>query len=338
MTTHGRGPCCKLAMLFAALSVLCSRVRSHLLHLRHIQPVPHPLMKARVTRVRIRHTSLHLSARLARERSQRIVQLTECATHDSGRLICPSLLLRPWKAVRLPLTLQTRTWYEHKQNKLFISPSNGGVDRHFVYVMWIGKNPLLGDKVPKDSTPRAKWHVCALYLFEPCPRPYILPCYPKSPQSSFYLVAGCSCMALAVGKDNIFQVHHAGLCVQTWQGQPHRLLESFTNGVLQLRSLTWSLCSCMYSINVMRLPRLCSTILRHVWMWLGFAFFPNSFIPHPFLSNSARSSLFAQFIWEWNWKLVNPRTDGGPGHPSTDGGADNRPPEISKTKQARDMR
>ena len=35
---------------------------------------------------------------------------------------------------------------------------------------------------------------------------------------------------------------------------------------------------------------------------------------------------------------VNPRTDGGPGHLSTDGGgADNRPPEISKTKQARDM-
>ena len=38
-------------------------------------------------------------------------------------------------------------------------------------------------------------------------------------------------------------------------------------------------------------------------------------------------------------KLLNPRTDGGPGHLSTDGGADNRPPpEISKTKQARDKR
>ena len=38
-------------------------------------------------------------------------------------------------------------------------------------------------------------------------------------------------------------------------------------------------------------------------------------------------------------KLVNPRTDGGPGHLSTDGGgADNRPPEISKRKQARDTR
>ena len=38
--------------------------------------------------------------------------------------------------------------------------------------------------------------------------------------------------------------------------------------------------------------------------------------------------------------LVNPRTDGCPGHLSTDGGgADNRsPPEISKTKQARDKR
>ena len=35
-------------------------------------------------------------------------------------------------------------------------------------------------------------------------------------------------------------------------------------------------------------------------------------------------------------KTINPRTDGGPGHLSTDGGADNRPPEISKTKQARD--
>ena len=36
---------------------------------------------------------------------------------------------------------------------------------------------------------------------------------------------------------------------------------------------------------------------------------------------------------------INPRTDGGPGHLSTDGGgADNRPPEISKTKQARDKR
>ena len=35
-----------------------------------------------------------------------------------------------------------------------------------------------------------------------------------------------------------------------------------------------------------------------------------------------------------------PCTDGGPGHLSTDGGeADNRPPpEISKTKQARDKR
>ena len=36
---------------------------------------------------------------------------------------------------------------------------------------------------------------------------------------------------------------------------------------------------------------------------------------------------------------LNPRTDGGPGHLSTDGGgADNRLPEISKTKQARDKR
>ena len=36
---------------------------------------------------------------------------------------------------------------------------------------------------------------------------------------------------------------------------------------------------------------------------------------------------------------LNPRTDGGPGHLSTDGGgADNRPPDISKTKQARDNR
>ena len=41
----------------------------------------------------------------------------------------------------------------------------------------------------------------------------------------------------------------------------------------------------------------------------------------------------AKRIW------VNPRTDGGSGHLSTDGGgADNRPPEISKTKQARDKR
>ena len=37
--------------------------------------------------------------------------------------------------------------------------------------------------------------------------------------------------------------------------------------------------------------------------------------------------------------FINPRTDGGPGHLSTDGGgADNRPPEISKTKQVRDTR
>ena len=35
---------------------------------------------------------------------------------------------------------------------------------------------------------------------------------------------------------------------------------------------------------------------------------------------------------------INPRTDGGQGHLSTDGGADNRPPDISKTKQARDTR
>ena len=36
---------------------------------------------------------------------------------------------------------------------------------------------------------------------------------------------------------------------------------------------------------------------------------------------------------------VNPRTDGGPGHISTDGGERiTAPPEISKTKQARDKR
>ena len=36
--------------------------------------------------------------------------------------------------------------------------------------------------------------------------------------------------------------------------------------------------------------------------------------------------------------IFNPRTDGGPGHLSSDGGADNLPPDISKTKQARDKR
>ena len=36
-------------------------------------------------------------------------------------------------------------------------------------------------------------------------------------------------------------------------------------------------------------------------------------------------------------KSINPRTDGGPGHLSTDGGGRiTAPPEISKTKQARD--